>query len=39
MMLMEYMDLGSLETILNKLGGTIPEAVIGRIAFSVYVIE
>lgn len=36
-MLMEYMDLGSLETIRNKLGGTIPEPVLGRITFPVFV--
>ena len=31
-MLMEYMDLGSLESIRNQLGGQISERILGRIS-------
>ena len=34
-MLMEYMDLGSLESIRKNFGGTIPEHILGRIALPV----
>ena len=32
---MEYMDLGSLESLQQKLGGTLPEEVLSRVAEEV----
>lgn len=36
---MEYMDLGSLDSVQKKLGGTIPEPLLGKVAFCVMIQE
>ena len=32
---MEYMDLGSLDSVRKRLGGTIPESLLGKVAYCV----
>ena len=35
LVLMEFMDLGSLDSVRHKLNGTLPEPLLGKVAFCV----
>lgn len=36
LVLMEFMDLGSLDSVRRKLNGTLPEPLLGKVAFCVH---